>query len=354
VTPPQFLDTLGLWGATTSLPEQIQASCVMSGDQLEGTQLPTSDWVRSVAIFGLGASGLAAQAVAAYAAGRAPVPVWVGQSDQVPAFVGPGTLVVALSRSGETADIRTAARTAINRGARLIAVTGDGPLGELAATSNQIHLAVTDDAPTSRAALGALVVPLLLSLEKMGLLPGVTPSLQRAALLLARRRDSLVAPGGPAEDVARRIGRTMPLVYGVSGLSAVAAQRWKTQINENAKTPAFFAALPDLAHNEVAGWGQHGDVTRQVFTLVTLRHRGEAPNLARQFELVVDATDEVMAEVIPVWAEGDDELGRFFDHVLFGDLVSLYVAGREGIDPGPVPAVGDVEAGLRSPGVAGR
>ena len=69
--------------------------------------------------------------------------------------------------------------------------------------------------------------------------------------------------------------------------------------------------------------------------------------MARRFDLVVEATDEVMARVIPVWAEGDDDLARFFDLALFGDLVSLHMAGREGTDPGPVPAVSDVEAAIR-------
>ena len=156
-----------------------------------------------------------------------------------------------------------------------------------------------------------------------------------------------MAAPSPAEEVARRIGRTIPLVYGSTGVTAVAARRWKTQINENAKTPAFFAVLPDLSHNEVAGWGQHGDVTRQVLTLVTLRHDGEHPHVARRFDLVVEATDEVMANVIPVWAEGDDDLARFFDLAFFGDLVSLHMAGREGIDPGPVPALSDVESAIR-------
>jgi glucose/mannose-6-phosphate isomerase len=98
----------------------------------------------------------------------------------------------------------------------------------------------------------------------------------------------------------------------------------------------------------VAGWGQHGDVTRQVLTLVTLRHGAEHPQVAHRFDLVVDVTDEVMANVIPIWAQGDDDLARFFDLALFGDLVSLHMAGREGIDPGPAPALNDVEAALRN------
>jgi glucose/mannose-6-phosphate isomerase len=88
-------------------------------------------------------------------------------------------------------------------------------------------------------------------------------------------------------------------------------------------------------------------VTRQVLSLVTLRHGGEHPHVARRFELVVDATDEVMANVIAVWTEGENDLARFFDLALFGDLVSLHMAGREGTDPGPVPARSIVETTLR-------
>jgi glucose/mannose-6-phosphate isomerase len=51
-----------------------------------------------------------------------------------------------------------------------------------------------------------------------------------------------------------------------------------------------------------------------------------------------------MADLIAVWAEGADDLGRLFDLALFGDFVSLHLAGREGTDPGPVPAVHDLRA----------
>ena len=69
----------------------------------------------------------------------------------------------------------------------------------------------------------------------------------------------------------------MPLVWGGGTLGAVAALRWKADVNENAKAPAFFNFFPELDHNEICGFGQHGDVTRQLVTLVELRHGGEHP-----------------------------------------------------------------------------
>ena len=127
-----------------------------------------------------------------------------------------------------------------------------------------------------RAAIGALAVPPLLVLEAIGLLPGASEWIAAAVAQLRRRRaSSSVAAARPGAGPA--IGLTMPIVYGGGALGAVAAARWKNQINENAKAPAFANTYPELCHNEICGWGQHGDLTRQVFPLVQLRHDHEHP-----------------------------------------------------------------------------
>jgi glucose/mannose-6-phosphate isomerase len=123
--------------------------------------------------------------------------------------------------------------------------------------------------------------------------------------------------------------------------------RWKTQFNENAKVAAFWNTIPELTHNEVCGWGQHGDVTRQVFRLITLRHEHEHPQIARRFELVAGAVDEVVDDIDEVWGEGEGALAQLFDLILFGDFVTLHAAAQEGLDPGPVPILDEIKAALR-------
>jgi glucose/mannose-6-phosphate isomerase len=123
--------------------------------------------------------------------------------------------------------------------------------------------------------------------------------------------------------------------------------RWKTQFNENAKVAAFWNVIPELTHNEICGWGQHGDVTRQVFRLVTLRHEHEHPQIARRFELVAAAVDEVVDDIDEVWGEGEGALAQLLDLILFGDFVTLHAAALEGLDPGPVPILDEIKAALR-------
>jgi glucose/mannose-6-phosphate isomerase len=341
-----YLDTAGIWDATVSGPERALSAVAQASDVLDRAALPAHGGIRSVLVFGMGTSSTAAELVAAVGAAHASVPIVACNGYEPPSFVGPDTLAFALSFDGDTEETTATATAAAERGAHLVVVSGGGALARMAIGSDLPLFGVPTDLPAARVALGSLAVPVLLTLSRVGILPAVRPSLAAAFSLLQRRRDALLSASSPVEEVARHIGRTIPLVYGSTGVAAVAARHWKTQINENAKTPAFFAVQPELSHNEVAGWGQHGDVTRQVLTLVTLRHGGEHPHVARRFDLVVEATDEVMANVLPVWAEGDDDLARFFDLALFGDLVSLHMAGREGIDPGPVPALSDVESAI--------
>ena len=70
------------------------------------------------------------------------------------------------------------------------------------------------------------------------------------------------------------------------------------------------------------------------------------PQVARRFDWVGEILREVVADVLEVWAEGENPLGRFFDLVLVGDFVSLHLADREGIDPGPVPILAEMKAYL--------
>jgi glucose/mannose-6-phosphate isomerase len=351
VIGPVPLDTLGIWEATAALPEQLSGALRAADDAFaalaprRGPAAGTA--VRSVAGFGLGTGGTACAAAAALTATDLTVPFWVGRGSALPAFVDASTLVFAVSCSGHTEETLTAAEKAVERGARVVALGGEpgGSLAQLASSAGLPWCPAPRGGAAARVALGATTVSLLVALTRAGLRHDDTEAVDAAATALARRRDALVKADGLPAELARRLGRTIPLVYGSAGSVAVAAHWWKAQVNLNAKAPAFAAALPDVTHDELAGWGQSGDVTRQTMSLVLLRHAGEAPRTSGQFDAVRAATDEVMADVFEVRAEGDDDLARFLDLTLVGSLVSLYLAASEGVDPGPVPAVDEAQAG---------
>jgi glucose/mannose-6-phosphate isomerase len=339
------LDSLDMFGVTARFPEQVaQAAAVAAG--VEG--LPSPDEIDNVVVLGMGGSGIAGDVLAAVGGPFVPVPIVVAKGYAPPAFVGPGTLCFAVSFSGNTEETLEAAQAAAAAGARMVVVTAGGELGELAPSWQAPHVPLPADIPMPRAGLGALSVPLILLLEQIGLFPGATAWVD-AAVAQLEIRNAALASGDRAQRIARTIGRTIPLVFGAGPLGAVAGARWKAQINENAKAPAFSAAFPELCHNEIAGWGQNGDVTRQVFTLVELRHDEEHPQELRRFELVRDLMAEVVHEVIEVRAEGEGLLAQLFDLTLTGDFVSLHMAAQEGIDPGPIAVLDDLKRALAGP-----
>jgi glucose/mannose-6-phosphate isomerase len=338
------LDSLGMFAATAGLPEQVAVAALVARD-LKG--LPDHEYVEHVLVLGMGGSGIAGDVMVAIAGPFLPVPVVVAKSYDLPDFVGPGSLVFALSFSGDTEETVEAAGEAAASGANVVAVTSGGELARLAGEWGTPLVPVPPEIPQPRAALGAMAVPPLIVLEEIGLFPGATGWVELAVAQLHRRRDSLLVPGNLAEKMARSIGRTIPLLHGAQALGAAATLRWKTQINENAKSPAFTAVYPELCHNEIAGWGQNGDVTRQIMTLVNLRHDAEHPQVVRRFELVEELLREVVADVIEVRAEGEGDLAQLLDLILIGDFVSLHLAAQEGIDPGPVPVLTEIKERLR-------
>jgi glucose/mannose-6-phosphate isomerase len=340
---PLSVDSLSMWSVTAGLPEQI-ATALETASALD--PLPEADELDSVAVLGMGGSGIAGDVLAAAAWGASPVPVAVVKSYELPAWVGPRSLVFAVSCSGNTEETLATAEAALAAGASVVAVCGGGRLAELAHDHGAPVVPVPTEIPQPRAAIGAMSVPLLVTADRLGLVPGVADQLARSVEHLSHRRDQLVGPDGPARDIARRIGRTVPLVHGAQGLGSVAASRWKTQVNENAKTPAFWSAEPELCHNEICGWAQYGDLTRQAVTAIELRSPDDHPQVARRFSWVAAMLLEVVGDVIDVWAEGDSPIGRFFDLVLVGDFVSLHLAERDGVDPGPVPILSELKTYL--------
>jgi glucose/mannose-6-phosphate isomerase len=338
--PPGTVDTEGMFAATAHLPEQVAAAAA-GARGVDG--LPDRETIENVVVFGMGGSGMAGDILRATAGPFMAVPVVVIKSYTCPAFVGDETLVFAMSFSGNTEETLEAVTDAAMAGARVVAVTHGGELAKLASAWGTPVIGVPDTIPQPRAALGALAIPPMIVLEDLGLFPGASSWIAQAVDQLRRRRDQLVAGvadgSSPAAALARRIGRTTPLIYGGGAVGAAAAMRWKTQINENAKMPAFWNTQPELSHNEICGWGQNGDITRQLLTIVNLRHDGEHPQVARRFQLLGDLVQEVVAGIEEVRAEGEGDLAQLLDLILFGDFVSLHLAAQEGIDPGPVPVL---------------
>jgi glucose/mannose-6-phosphate isomerase len=335
-------DSLGIADALCGLPEQLARGHEQAG-RIDAAALPDPAAFDNVAVLGMGGSGIAGDVVQAVGTATIPVPLVVLKHYRTPAFVNRRTLAFAISYSGNTEETVEMARGALAAGATLVTISCGGQLAELATESKSLHIPCPDGIPMPRLAIGALVAPLCVVLFRMGMLPEAHAGLLRAQQQLARRREQCRPEAepvtNPARELARKIDRTIPIIYGIGGLGGVAAMRWKQSMNENAKAPAFWNLYPELDHNEVAGWGQHGDVTRQMFTLVELGHGLEHAQLDRRAVATRELIEEALHQVLRVEAEGEGRLAQVLDLIYLGDWTSYYLALANDVDPGPIDAI---------------
>jgi glucose/mannose-6-phosphate isomerase len=336
-------DPAGMLEAVGSLPRQCREGYELGRS---APDLPSAEGVANVAFCGMGGSAVAGDVLRVLAASRLGAPVQVIRSPELPEWCQPHTLLVVSSYSGDTSEAVSCLDEAIRRGCRVVAVTSGG---EVARRTEELGLGgvLVPGGLQPRAAVGLLTLGTLGALEAAGLLPSVGADLDECVRELDVLVDQL-APGVPttinlAKQVAEAVGESVPVVWGADGLGAVAAVRWKTQMNENAKIPAFASALPELDHNEVVGWSQdrgHG------YLVVALRHEGEHPDVGARFELSTRIAEEAGARTLEVWARGRSALARLFSLVAVGDFASTYLGIARGVDPTPVDAIARLKAAL--------
>ena len=135
-------------------------------------------------------------------------------------------------------------------------------------------------------------------------------------------------------------------IYGGSGAGAVAANRWKTQINENGKAPAYWSEFPELDHNEIVGWTAFPDLSAERMGVVFLHVPGEHPRIALRARITMALIEDRAGIAGEVHAQGEHLLARLFSLIVVGDLVSVSIAQRAGVDPMPVDIIEDLKRRL--------
>jgi glucose/mannose-6-phosphate isomerase len=199
-----------------------------------------------------------------------------------------------------------------------------------------------------RAAVAYMIVAAL----EVAALCGAGPRLTSEIDVAASHLEQLVSEWGPdaaedslAKDTARRLLGTTPVIAG-AGLTSPIAYRWKTQINENAKQPAFWNELPELDHNEIQGWEGAADLGR--FSAIFLDDSDAHPRLKDRIELTESLISGNAAASLRLETRGQTAIERVLSLVLLGDLVSIYLAVLRGVDPGPVRLLDELKAALAS------
>ena len=289
-------------------------------------------------VCGMGGSGIGGDLAAAALGSRAAKPIRTVRDYAPGPGLGPETLVLCASYSGETEETLACYRAAGAAGATRVALTAGGKLAEEARRDGVPVIGIPGGFQP-RAAIAYMVVAALECAALCGAAPFLADEIRSAAALL----ETLAGEWGPeagedsaAKALAGDLRGTVPVVFGAGGAVPVAT-RWKTQLNENAETPAFAAALPEADHNEICAWPRAPAVAPLYGVL--LRGPDLEERISRRLELTAKALAPGATGVTVLDGRGETPLEQVLSLVLLGDLVSLYLAVLGGIDPTPVEAI---------------
>jgi glucose/mannose-6-phosphate isomerase len=306
--------------------------------RVESAGLESHDATGGLIVAGMGGSAIGGALARAALGDRASRPIVIARGYGLPPWTAPDSTVLCSSYSGNTEETLAAFEAAGALGARrIVATTG----GKLAASAREYGVPVIP-LPGGFQPRAAVGYSLVVALEVAGL-AGVGERLHSEIDVAAARTEELAAswgPGGSHEDFPKELARglhgTIPQIAG-SGLTSPIAYRWKCQMNENAKMPAFAHELPELDHNEIVGWQAASELGR--FSAVFLDDSDLHPRIRQRIELTRGLIAAEAAATFRIESVGGTATERLLSLVLLGDLVSLYLAVLRGVDPGPVALI---------------
>jgi hypothetical protein len=253
-----------------------------------------------------------------------------------------------------------------------------GPGGWVPAGENE-------SAPLPRAMLWSVTIPLLVMAERLGLTRIVPDLYEQAARRLEEvshqcrpASESFVNPG---KSLALDLVGALPVVWGTSLLSGVAAHRFASQLQENAKYPAISGVLPEAAYDQVAAFDgpfaprssrlsatappepgaplggpddvaglpdwdlDYEDEPASGFTplrLILIADPDEEQRAAAQRAAVTELAGQRGVGISELAMDGEHPLVRLAGVIQLTDYASVYLAIASGIDPGQTVAIRDL------------
>jgi glucose/mannose-6-phosphate isomerase len=372
---------------------------------------------RAIVVAGLGGAGLAGELLGALTGPGSPVQVLATRAERLPGWVGAADVVIAASGSGTMAETLPVAAEAARRGCRLVCVgEQDSALQRIAEQARAPFIPVIpaglpgSPLPGSalpgsalpgsalpRATFWGLAIPLLVVAERLGVTRIGPEVYEQAATRLEEvshqcrpASESFVNPG---KSLALDLVGTLPVVWGTSALSGVAARRFAAQLSDNAKYPAIVGLLPEAAHSQIAAFdgpfaptaNSSPAVTAEQlppstspppfsagaddmsglpdlsdwaldyedspgpgsgFTplrLVLIVDPDQEPRVAAQQRAVTELVGQRGIGLSELAMDGEHPLVRLAGVVQLADYASVYLAIASGIDPSQTAAITDLQ-----------
>jgi glucose/mannose-6-phosphate isomerase len=326
--------------AVSSAPAQLREALFTAGE-IDFSELVAEGRPRSIVVAGMGAAGRAGDLLGAVLGNSCPVPILTHRGYGLPGWVGPADLVAVVSYTGTTQETLSAADEAVRRGCRVFTVAGTGSLLADRTEGRGPQALLARGRRRSATSLWALSMPLVVLAGELALGGGGAPAIGDTAeileLMTERYKPTRDAFLNPAKTLAVAIAGRLPIVWGTSAVSGVAAARFASQLAVIAQYPAISGVLPEAGHQQSAGADHRGSAGagQQMLPVqfILFRDIDEHAQVARRADAARELRTEMGSTVEEITAEGSTPLARLASLAALGDFASVYLALLLGVDP---------------------
>ncbi len=297
--------------------------------------------INSMMICAMGGSAISANIVADCCSSYIDIPISINRSPLLPKWVGPRTLSIISSYSGNTDETIEMYNRARDAGSPIVVIVSGGRIEEMAERDGYLALKI----PTGlqpRFSIGYMIGYICAIMGRIGY-PQFRERLEPILGSLRNYRNYLEAPGSLSHLLANKLRYTVPVICTENKFRSVSL-RWKGQMNENSKIICFSTALSEFNYCEANPWSKYRGNRMNLVVLVgedDLADGSAVKNAVKNIE-----TLGFPFELVAISGATHEE--RVFRALLLGDYLSVFIADLKRIDAADVGVITELKRRIHS------
>ncbi|MEM1574360.1 MAG: bifunctional phosphoglucose/phosphomannose isomerase [Nitrososphaerota archaeon] len=289
---------------------------------------------------GMGGSAIGGEIIRDILLDKLSIPIIIHKDYWLPNFVNKNDLVFIISYSGDTEETLSSFINAYNKKSKIIIITSDGLLLKLAQKLKIPFLKIPEGFQP-RAALPYLFSSILLSLNNLGIKYFPINDLLKASYLIDDLKKEINIDSPLNRNIAKKIALdihdSFPVIYSSIHLKSV-AYRFKTQLNEVAKTFCRIEYFPELLHNELVAWMKK--IKPENSSIILFRSNFEPYYISEKISYLIEEVKNIgINNFHEIKARGNNYIEEVLSSIYIGDFISFYLAIINKINPSTIEII---------------
>jgi glucose/mannose-6-phosphate isomerase len=300
--------------------------------------------IKNIVVCGMGGSRFPSLIIKELFKQEISVPIIINDDYYLPAFVNNQTLVILSSYSGTTEEVIENAKQALNKKAKITAITSGGEIAKLISQKKYpgyIFNPIYNPSNQPRIGFGYSVGGLLGILIKLGFLKisktKILSVIKNISRLTSELKINSQSEKNPAKQLVSNLYLTYPY-YVVAEFLTGWGNALANQTNETAKTISTFRVIPELNHHLMEGL-KHPEDIKKIITFVFFYSNLYSSSIKKRFNITKEVVEKNKIKTIWFELKGKNKIEQVFYAMALGSYLTMYLSVLYQEDPAVIPYV---------------